>query len=85
MQWQLERAVEGEPSLDYFFPFEQFQGANINLVTVLTSLASARRRVRREQLRGAAGTRGHANERGHRRGGAELPRAERFLRGSSCS
>ena len=37
MQWQLERVVEGEPYLDYFFPFEQFQGANINLVTVLTS------------------------------------------------
>ena len=33
----LERVVEGEPYLDYFFPFEQFQGANINLVTVLTS------------------------------------------------
>jgi uncharacterized protein (DUF885 family) len=37
MQWQLERVVEGEPYLDYFFPFEQFQGANISLVTVLTS------------------------------------------------
>jgi uncharacterized protein (DUF885 family) len=37
MRWQLERVVEGEPFLDYFFPFEQFQGANISLVTVLTS------------------------------------------------
>lgn len=37
MQWQLERVVEGEPYLDYFFPFEQFGGTNINLVTVLTS------------------------------------------------
>ena len=37
MQWQLERVIEGEPYLDDFFPFEQFQGANINLVTVLTS------------------------------------------------
>src|SRR5262245_16801291 len=37
MQWQLDRVVEGEPYLDYFFPFEQFQGTNINLVTVLTS------------------------------------------------
>jgi len=37
MQWQLDRVVEGEPYLDYFFPFEQFQGTNISLVTVLTS------------------------------------------------
>ena len=37
MQWQLERVVEGEPYLDYFFPFEQFGGTNLNLVTVLTS------------------------------------------------
>jgi uncharacterized protein (DUF885 family) len=37
MQWQLERVVEGESYVDYFFPFEQFQGANINLVTGLTS------------------------------------------------
>ena len=37
MQWQLERVVEGEQYLDYFFPFEQFGGTNLNLVTVLTS------------------------------------------------
>lgn len=37
MQWQLERVVEGEPYLDYFFPFEQFQGVNLELVTTLTS------------------------------------------------
>jgi len=37
MQWQLERVVQGEPYLDYFFPFEQFQGVNIGLVTTLTS------------------------------------------------
>jgi uncharacterized protein (DUF885 family) len=37
MQWQLERVVQGEPYLDYFFPFEQFQGVNLDLVTTLTS------------------------------------------------
>jgi uncharacterized protein (DUF885 family) len=37
MEWQLERVVQGEPYLDYFFPFEQFQGVNLELVTTLTS------------------------------------------------
>jgi uncharacterized protein (DUF885 family) len=37
MQWQLQRVVDGEPFLDYIFPFEQFQGVNIGLVTTLTS------------------------------------------------
>ena len=37
MQWQLQRVVDGEQFLDYFFPFEQFQGVNIGLVTTLTS------------------------------------------------
>jgi len=37
MEWQLQRVVEGEPFLDYVFPFEQFAGVNIGLVTALTS------------------------------------------------
>ena len=37
MEWQLQRVVDGQPFLDYFFPFEQLQGVNIGLVTALTS------------------------------------------------
>jgi uncharacterized protein (DUF885 family) len=36
MQWQLQTIVEGEPFSDYSFPLEQFGGANVNLVAVLT-------------------------------------------------
>lgn len=35
MQWQLQNAVNEEPYLDYTFPLEQFQGANVQLVNVL--------------------------------------------------
>ncbi|HYR45212.1 MAG TPA: DUF885 domain-containing protein [Terriglobia bacterium] len=35
MQWQLQIIVDGEPYLDYTFPMEQFQGANVNLVNAL--------------------------------------------------
>src|SRR6266513_6555990 len=30
MQWQLQIIVDEEPYLDYLFPMEQFQGANVN-------------------------------------------------------
>jgi uncharacterized protein (DUF885 family) len=36
LQWQLESIVEGEKYLDYFFPFEQFNGINVGLVSTLT-------------------------------------------------
>jgi uncharacterized protein (DUF885 family) len=36
MKWQLEMVVEGEKYEDFIFPLEQFGGANIGLVSVLT-------------------------------------------------
>jgi uncharacterized protein (DUF885 family) len=36
MKWQLEMAVEGEKYDDFFFPLEQFGGANVNLPNALT-------------------------------------------------
>lgn len=36
MQWQLETIVAGEPFLDYHFPLNQFNGANVGLVETLT-------------------------------------------------
>jgi uncharacterized protein (DUF885 family) len=36
MKWQLEMLVEGDKYEDYFFPFEQFAGANVNLPNALT-------------------------------------------------
>lgn len=36
MEWQLEATIEGEKYLDYFFPFEQFNGINVGLVSTLT-------------------------------------------------
>ena len=35
MQWQLNLVVEGEQYSDYFFPLEQFGGANVNLPNLL--------------------------------------------------
>jgi len=35
MQWQLATLVEGEKYGDYFFPLEQFGGANVNLPNIL--------------------------------------------------
>ena len=35
MRWQLEMVVREESYLDYRFPLEQFQGANVNLVDTL--------------------------------------------------
>ena len=35
MQWQLSTLVEGEKYSDYFFPLEQFGGANVNLPNIL--------------------------------------------------
>ena len=32
MQWQLDTVVRGEPYLDYTFPLEQMNGANVNLI-----------------------------------------------------
>src|SRR5690606_8607192 len=36
MQWQLETIVAGEAFLDYDFPLDQFNGANVGLVETLT-------------------------------------------------
>ena len=36
MRWQLQVVVDGEKFADYAFPFEQFQGVNVNLVNTLT-------------------------------------------------
>ncbi|HWK74265.1 MAG TPA: DUF885 domain-containing protein [Povalibacter sp.] len=36
MQWQLEAVAGTEPYLDYYFPLEQFGGANVQLVETLT-------------------------------------------------
>ncbi len=36
MQWQLDTVVREEPYLDYTFPLEQMNGANVNLVETLT-------------------------------------------------
>lgn len=36
MQWQLDTAVREEPYLDYTFPLEQMNGANVNLIESLT-------------------------------------------------
>ena len=36
MQWQLQIIVDGEPYDDYAFPFEQFGGVNVNLVSAFT-------------------------------------------------
>ena len=36
MQWQLDTVVREEPYLDYTFPLEQFNGANVGLPYVLT-------------------------------------------------
>jgi uncharacterized protein (DUF885 family) len=36
MRWQLEAVANQEPFLDYYFPLEQFNGANVTLVETLT-------------------------------------------------
>ena len=36
MRWQLQIIVDGEPYDDYAFPFEQFGGVNVNLVSAFT-------------------------------------------------
>jgi len=36
MEWQLNTVIREEPYLDYWFPFEQFGGANVNIVESLT-------------------------------------------------
>src|ERR1044071_5995520 len=35
MKWQLEMLVEGEKYDDFYFPLEQFGGANVNLPNAL--------------------------------------------------
>jgi uncharacterized protein (DUF885 family) len=35
MEWQLQSVVDMEPFLDYVFPLEQFQGANVNVPNTL--------------------------------------------------
>jgi uncharacterized protein (DUF885 family) len=36
MRWQLDMVAREEPYLDYAFPLEQFNGANVSLVSALT-------------------------------------------------
>lgn len=36
MRWQLQVVVDGEPHADYAFPFQQFDGVNVNLVNAFT-------------------------------------------------
>src|SRR4029077_4514071 len=36
MQWQLDTVVREEPYLDYTFPLEQMNGANVSLIETLT-------------------------------------------------
>ena len=36
MRWQLQILVDGEPFADYAFPFEQFDGVNVNLTNTFT-------------------------------------------------
>jgi len=36
MRWQLQVVVDGERFADYAFPFEQFQGVNVNMVNTFT-------------------------------------------------
>ncbi|HYM34878.1 MAG TPA: DUF885 domain-containing protein, partial [Steroidobacteraceae bacterium] len=36
MQWQLQSVIDQRKYLDYFFPLDQFQGANVRLVEALT-------------------------------------------------
>lgn len=36
MQWQLQVVVDGEPFEDFNFPFQQFDGVNVNLVNAFT-------------------------------------------------
>src|SRR5579863_10705408 len=36
MEWQLDEVVREEPFLDYTFPLEQFNGANVGLIETLT-------------------------------------------------
>jgi uncharacterized protein (DUF885 family) len=40
LRWQLQVIVDGEPFADYAFPFEQFQGVNVNLVSAFTVVQS---------------------------------------------
>jgi len=37
LDWQLQTIVDGEPYLDFTFPLDQFQGANVDLVNALTA------------------------------------------------
>lgn len=36
LEWQLDTTVRGEPFIDFNFPLEQFQGANVTLVNTVT-------------------------------------------------
>ncbi len=37
LRWQLQMRVDGEPYLDYSFPIDQFEGANVSIVWALTA------------------------------------------------
>jgi uncharacterized protein (DUF885 family) len=36
MEWQLDTAIRGDQYNDYYFPFEQFGGVNVGLVSLMT-------------------------------------------------
>ena len=60
MQWQLDTVVREEPYLDFTFPLQQMNGANINLVEALTvrhPLATERDAVNYIAALGQAGAR----------------------------
>jgi uncharacterized protein (DUF885 family) len=60
MQWQLETVVAEEPFLDYTFPLEQMNGANVTLIETLTvrhPLASEKDAVNYVAALGQVGTR----------------------------
>src|SRR5581483_3262950 len=60
MQWQLDTVVRGEPYLDYTFPLEQFNGANVGIpymLTVVHPLLTARDAENYVAALGQVGTR----------------------------
>src|SRR5579872_4472112 len=60
MQWQLDTVVREEPYLDYTFPLEQMNGANVSLIETLTvrhPLANEKDAVNYVAALGQAGTR----------------------------
>ena len=95
MRWQLETFVRSDRYNDYFFPFEQFGGANVGLVSLMTvshpvaTEADAENYVARLGQIRAEARRGHRRSAAHRRAAASFRRdsssAPRSRRCSSSS